>query len=290
MSTPREPVDKQSKNSYVLGAGGAAEIARLMRQDQQLTQGMGGIFPEKPDLSRVESMLDLACGPGGWVLETAFTYAHMKVVGVDISENMISYANAQARVQLLPNARFQVMNILQPLAFQDATFDLVNARYTLGFMRSGAWPGLIQECLRVLRPGGILRFTEFEWGGANTPCFEKALASLSLTMHKAGYGCSPSGHYLGVLPMLPRWFQDAGLQNVRKMAHTLDFSAGTEARDGFYYNHASAFQTLAPVVVKYGIATEEEWNDLYQKGLAEMYLDDFCAMWILLTVWGTKPA
>jgi ubiquinone/menaquinone biosynthesis C-methylase UbiE len=288
MSMPREPSQKRTKNTYVLETGGAAEMARLMRQDQLLTQGMGGILPEKPDLSQAKSILDLACGPGGWALETAYTYAGLEVVGVDISENMVSYANAQARAQLLSNAHFEVMNILQPLAFPDGAFDLVNARYTLGFMRSQSWPGLIQECLRVLRPGGILRFTEFEWGGANKPHFEKALFLLSLTMHKAGYGCSPSGHYLGVLPMLPRWFQEAGLQNVRTMAHTLNFSAGTEARDGFYYNHASAFQTLTPFVIRYGIASEEEWKDLYQKGLAEMYLDDFCAMWILLTVWGTK--
>jgi len=289
MSTSPEPSTNQTQNSYVLGTVGAAEMARLMRQDQLLTQGMGGIFPEKPDLSQARGILDLACGPGGWVLETAYTYSKAEVVGVDISENMISYARAQARAQALDNARFEVMNILQPLDFPDAAFDVVNARYTLGFMRAGTWPGLIQECLRVLRPGGILRFTEFEWGGANKPHFEKALTTLSLTIHQAGYGCSPSGHYLGVLPMLPRWFQDAGLQNVRKMAHTLDFSAGTEARDGFYYNHASAFQTMTPVIVKSGIATEKDWKDLYQKGLAEMYLDDFCGMWILLTVWGTKP-
>ena len=289
MSTPQKPSNPQQKNSYVLEIGGAAEMARLMRQDQLLTQGMGGILPEKPDLSQAKSILDLACGPGGWALETAYTYPTIQVVGVDISENMVNYANAQARAQLLSNARFQTMNILQPLAFPNASFDLVNARYTLGFIRSEAWPVLIQECLRLLRPGGILRFTEFEWGGANKPCFEKSLTSLSLAMHKAGYGCSPSGHYLGVLPMLPRWFQDAGLRDVGTMAHTLNFSAGTEARDGFYYNHASAFQILTPFVIKYGIATEEEWKDLYQKGLAEMYLDDFCAMWILLTVWGTKP-
>lgn len=289
MSESREPSNDESKSAYVLETGGAAEMARLMRQDQQLTLGMGGIFPEKPDLSGVKHTLDLACGPGGWVLETAYTYPEMQVVGVDINNNMIAYASAQAKVQALSNVSFQVVNILQPLPFSDSSFDLVNARYISGFMRTDAWPGLIQECMRLLQPGGILRFTEFEWGGSNKPHFEKALFSLSLTMHRAGYGYSPSGHYLGVLPMLARWFRDAGIQDVRHMAHALDFSAGTTARDGFYYNHASAFQTLTPFVIKYGIATAQEWQDLYQQGLAEMFLDDFCALWFLLTVWGNKP-
>jgi hypothetical protein len=74
------------------------------------------------------------------------------------------------------------------------------------------------------------------------------------------------------------------------MAHAIEYSADTEIRDSFYYNLASAFQTLTPFIVKYDIATEAEWQDLYNKGLNEMYLEDFCAMWMLLTVWGNKPA
>src|SRR6266699_2543618 len=44
-------------------------------------------------------------------------------------------------------------------------FDLVNARTIAGFMRTSDWPALVQECVRILRPGGILRFTETDlWG------------------------------------------------------------------------------------------------------------------------------
>lgn len=290
MSASQEQPAHHSEGGYVLEVGGAAEMARLMRQDQLLTQGMGGIFPENPDLTDVQRILDLACGPGGWVLETAYAHSDIEVVGVDINERMIGYANAQAKVQRLPNATFQVMNILQPLAFPSASFDLVNARYILGFMRPENWPTLIKECLRILRPGGTLRFTEFEWGGSNKPAFEKCCALLSRTMSRAGYTFSPGGYYIGMLPMLPRLFRDGGLQNIRRMAHTIDFSSGTEAHESFYYNHLSAFQTLAPFVARLGVASEEEWTDLYRKGLAEMYLDDFSAMWILLTIWGQKPA
>ena len=290
MSAAQQHPDAENKSAYVLESGGSAEMARLLRQDHLLTQGMGGIFPEQPDLNKVEAILDLACGPGGWALETAYTYSDIEVVGVDISKPMITYANAQAAVQQRANAHFQVMDILKPLAFPDASFDLVNARYIVGFMRPEQWPALIQECLRILRPGGTLRFTEFEWGGANKPSLEKACALLSLTMHRAGYTFSPGGYYIGLLPVLPRLFRNARLQNVRTMAHAIEYSADTEVRDSFYHNLASAFQTLTPFVSRYGVATEAEWQDLYQKGLSEMYQEDFCAMWILLTVWGNKPA
>ena len=288
MSAMQHP-NGENEHAYVLEPGGAAEMARLLRQDHLLTQGMGGIFPELPDLIHVETILDLACGPGGWALETAYAYADIEVVGVDISEPMIAYATAQAAVQRRSNAHFQVMDILKPLSFPDASFDLINARYIVGFMRQEQWPILMQECLRVLRPGGILRLTEFEWGGANKPSLEKACAMLSLTMSKAGYTFSPGGYYLGLLAVLPHLFRNAHLQNVRTMAHAVEYSADTEVRDSFYHNLSSAFQTLTPFVVKYGVATEAEWQNLYQTGLSEMYLEDFCAMWMLLTVWGNKP-
>jgi len=290
MFAASEQPGKKQENTYMIDAESAAEMARLMRQDQLLTLGMGGVFPEEIDLSNVEHVLDLACGPGSWSLEIAYNYADMEVVGVDISERMIAYANAQAQVQQRTNVSFRVMNILQPLDFPDASFDLVNARYIFGFMRPEMWPKLIQECLRILRPGGMLRFTEVELGGGNKPSFEKACAMWVLSMRKAGYTFSPEGYYLGLLPVLPRLFREGGLQDIGKMAHALDFSAGTEAHDGFYHNLSSGFQLITPFVVRAGVATEKEWRELYQTGLEEMYEEDFCSLWFVMTVWGYKPA
>jgi SAM-dependent methyltransferase len=281
--------DSSNENTYAVDAESAAEMARLMRQDHLLTRRMGGVFPEKTDLSEVKRILDLACGPGGWVLETAFTHADMDVVGVDISERMITYANAQARIQQLPNASFQVMNILQPLDFPDGSFDLINARLISGLMHTSRWSGLISECLRILRPGGTLRFTEFEPGFTNKPFFEQAYAIVISALSRAGYTFSPDGRHFNTLLMLPSFFREAGLQNIGHTAHVIEFSAGTEARDGFYYNLATGLPLTEPLIEKTGVATPEEWRDIYNKALAEMFEDDFRAMWIFLTVWGEKP-
>ena len=289
MTAAQDQPDGSHENTYAVDAESAAEMARLMRQDRLLTKGMGGIFPEKIDLSEVGRILDLACGPGGWVLETAFAYTDIDVVGVDISERMITYANAQARIQQLPNAVFQVMNILQPLDFPDNTFDLINARLISGFMHPAWWPGLMRECLRILRPGGILRFTEFEPGFTNKAFFEKVGAMLIHAMSRAGYTFSPDGLHFNNILMLPSFFREAGLQKIRQMAHVIEFSAGTEARDSFYYDLATGFPLVEPLIEKTGIATLEEWRKIYKKGLAEMFDDDFRAIWFLLTVWGEKP-
>jgi SAM-dependent methyltransferase len=287
MSASQEPFHGQKSNTYVIDTESAAEMARLMRQDQLMTSGMGGVFPDI-DLSGVQSVLDLACGPGGWPLEVAYTYSDMEVVGVDISERMIAYANAQAQVQQRANVSFRVMDILKPLDFPAASFDLVNARFISGFMLRDKWPLLFREILRVLRPGGIVRLTEPEVGMSNKLHFEKTLHKGIEAMNRAGLNFSPNGYHYGIVHMLPYFFRQAGLPILGKMAHYIELSFGTETHESFYHDLALAFELFEPLVVKTRLATPEEWRDLSQKSLAEMYEEDFCAAWMLLTVWGAK--
>lgn len=283
------PTTEQDQNTYVMDPESAAEMARLMRQDQLITVGMGGIFPEPISLDRVRYVLDLACGPGGWPLEVAYTYSDTEVIGIDISDRMIAYASAQARVQQRSNVRFQVMNILKPLDFPNDSFDLVNARLISGFMLQANWPSLFRECMRVLRPGGLLRITEVEPGLSNKPYFEKSLHTGIQAMHRAGLNFSPNGFHYGIVHMLPYFFRQAGLSVQGQMAHGIEFSFGTEAHDGFYHDLSTALHLLESLVVKTQTATADEWRDLSMKAMAEMYEEDFCALWMFLTVWGSKP-
>lgn len=290
MAMSSEPSREAKDNTYVIDSESAAEMARLMRQDHLLTQGMGGLFPEGIDLSNVQDVLDIACGPGGWVQEIAFKHADINVVGVDISERMIAYAKAQAEVQGLTNARFQVMNALRPLEFPDNSFDLVNTRLIVAFMLPEVWPKFVQECKRILRPGGILRLTDLEWGLSNKPAFEKICDQFNQALCKAGQSFSSNGTHMGILPMLRRLASNGGFSNVGQKAHVIDFSYGQDAHEGFYHDLAAAFKLLQPFIQKWGVASSEELDKTYQQALAEMMEESFCGLWILLTVWGYKPA
>lgn len=280
---------KREESTYVADAESAEEMARLMLQDRLLTQGMGGVFPENPDLSHVQRVLDVACGPGGWALDVAFRYMDIQVLGVDISERMIAYANAQARTRQYDNVTFQVMNILSPLAFEDASFDLINARFIAAFMHQEMWSKLFMECQRLLRPGGIFRITEFEWGMSNKPAYEKICYLIHQALNKLKHNFSPNGLHYGIVQMLPRFFRDAGFQQIGKMAHVIDFSAGTDIRDSFHSDSISAFQSLEGIIVKTQLLTSEAWRELCRQASEEMYEENFCGMWLPLTVWGTKP-
>src|SRR5712691_1478543 len=109
----------QSESSYVIDAESGAETARLMDQDMLLTQHLGGFFPVALNTASIAHILDIACGPGGWVLGVAHAYPKTQVIGVDISPTLVGYPKAQARVQGLDNATFRVMDVLHPLGFDD---------------------------------------------------------------------------------------------------------------------------------------------------------------------------
>lgn len=290
MSTPQEHIGEQPTNMYIIDPEMEAEMARLMRQDRLLTRGMGGVFPEKPDLSNVQRILDVACGPGGWVLDTAYAYSDVEVVGIDISERMTTYANAQARAQQRSNASFRVMDALKPLDFPDGYFDLVNARLVAAFLHREQWQHFLAGCLRVLRPGGILRITEFEWGVSNKPNFDETSHKVYQAMSRMGYSFSATGLHYGVITVIPSLMRKAGLQGVSKFAHVIEYSVGTEEYESFYVDCTIGLPLIEPLLLKAGVTTSEEWRDLYLKALAEMSDEDFCTIWTLLTAWGTKPA
>lgn len=281
-----------SDNTYVFDAQSPAELARLINQDQITTKAMGGPFSglTTEEIAGVHTALDLACGPGGWVLDVAFAHPEIDIAGIDISHAMITYAQARARSQDLTNASFGFMNITQPLDFTSGSFDLLNVRFVGGVLLRTAWAPFIAECTRLLRPGGILRLTEaIDWGTGTTPAFARMGELLSLAAWHGGYGFSPNGHEIGITPMLPRLLRRAGYQQVQKKAHALEQSSDTETWIDSYRNYEVAYVLLQPFLVKTGVITQGEAEALYQRMLTEMRSDDFCAMWHFMTVWGTKP-
>jgi ubiquinone/menaquinone biosynthesis C-methylase UbiE len=124
-------MESVASHTYVFNPESPTEMARLINQDRILTQAMSGPFAGLPDTSSLHNILDLGCGPGGWVLDVASALPEANVQGVDISRIMVDYASVCAHTRQLPNASFGVMDISEPLDFPDAGFDLVNARTLL---------------------------------------------------------------------------------------------------------------------------------------------------------------
>jgi SAM-dependent methyltransferase len=100
-----EPIDPRGRdnpsNYFVQDKGSEAELIRLKIQDDFVTVGMGGPLPEQSDPASFHRVLDVGCGPGGWILDLARIYPQMNLTGIDISWRMIEYARAQAQARKL---------------------------------------------------------------------------------------------------------------------------------------------------------------------------------------------
>ncbi|HLI09857.1 MAG TPA: methyltransferase domain-containing protein [Ktedonobacteraceae bacterium] len=279
----------QQDGGYFVDAETVTEMTRLLAQDTLITRSMGGLFPERTDhLEGMHAILDVACGPGGWVLEAAREYPHIQITGIDISERSIQYARASAQARDFSNAHFKVMDILKPLDLPDASFDLVNARTLIGIMTPRTWPVLVREMVRVCRPGGTIRLTEFEMPLTNSPATEKVGHMVLQALHKVGRLYSPDGNSFTITPMLGLLLREAGCQNIQEKPHLLNFSAGTEAHEGYTQDLMIGYQLVLPFLTQVGITTKEEYEPLHQQMVGEMLADTFRALGYGATVWGTK--
>lgn len=287
---PDLPPHTNTANTYILDPESAAEMIRLIKLDHMTTKNMGGHLAGLPVLPDGAKVLDIACGPGGWALDLAFKRPDMEVIGIDISQAMITYASVRANSQNLCNICFDVMDTTQRLDFPDHSFDLVNGRLLSSFLYKDAWMGLLQECKRILRPGGILRITETDNGGiTSSPAFDQLNTILFKTMHHMGYGFSPHGTTFCITPMLERLFSQAGYTSLHSQAHSVNFSNDAEAWSDFYRNTEIVFDGALPMLQQAKMNEQEDLTALYQRMLLEMQKQDFCGRWYLLTVWGITP-
>jgi ubiquinone/menaquinone biosynthesis C-methylase UbiE len=261
----------------------------LLNLDKILTNGLEGTLAERPDLSGITAILDLGCGPGGWVLEVAREHPDIRVSGIDISRSMTQFAQAQATSRGYGNASFMVMDVKQPLGFEDASFDLVNERTLFGVMAPGEWPQLLAECKRILRPGGIIRLTELEMPVTTSPALNELWRITARAFYEAGRSFSVDGQHIGITPVLKRLLRDAGFQNVNHQGHVIDISAGTTDFEGFFRHFVYIVELLKPFRLRARGVTEQEHDRLNQQMQAELLASDFCGLWTYVTAWGEKP-
>ena len=104
----------------------------------------------KIDVTGVTDFLDVGSGNGALEEEIAINYSHVKIYGVDISENMLKICEAKG----IQNAEFLFGSIIK-IPFEDTKFDVV---VSVGVLQNfnGGLDKAIKELCRVVRAGGYL--------------------------------------------------------------------------------------------------------------------------------------
>ena len=104
-------------------------------------------------IEELDALLDWGCGCGR-VLRHWSDLPHTCVLGCDITPKMVDWCNEH-----LPFAEAAVNELSPPLPYGDATFDLVYAFSVMTHLSEDLQHAWMQECRRVLKPGGYLLFS-----------------------------------------------------------------------------------------------------------------------------------
>lgn len=95
-NTEEMPLREHASTYFIQDQGNVEEMTRLEIQAKMLTTGMGGVLPELVDHSHLQRVLDVGCGTGNWLMQTARTYPTIgKLVGADINSKMLAYTGPQ---------------------------------------------------------------------------------------------------------------------------------------------------------------------------------------------------
>ncbi|HEX7733269.1 MAG TPA: class I SAM-dependent methyltransferase [Ktedonobacteraceae bacterium] len=289
MSTSPEPEDERPDTYFVQDRSTQEEILHLQKQDRWTTASMGGVLAEQPDPEKLRRVLDIGSGTGDWLLDAAGLYAEiMLLIGVDRNSHMVQFAREQAKARKLEGrVEFHVMDVLSQLEFPNGYFDLINVRFAINYLRTVDWPGFLNECRRVCRPGGVVRVTE-----ANITPDTPSAALIRLVklqheaLYKAGNLFTPEGASL--VQTLPRLFERSGFQQVQTCSYSMEARAGTETWQLAFDDLRFLFRTNLPFLQKW-TTVPDNYQEIYQQMLKDLQQSDYRSTSLLFTTWGTRP-
>ncbi|MFP4613916.1 MAG: ubiquinone/menaquinone biosynthesis methyltransferase [Spirochaetaceae bacterium] len=149
--------DAASKREYnrrlfavVAGRYDAVTTVLSFGRDRSWKRYLVGSLPA----AGVHEALDIACGTGDLTLAVADRYPDARVIGVDLTAEMI----ARARRKRSASVRFETGD-MSGLPYEERRFDLVTAGYAL--RNAPDLEKALHSVFRVLRPAGTLAVLDF---------------------------------------------------------------------------------------------------------------------------------
>lgn len=203
------------------------------------------------------SLLDVGCGPGTITVDLAARVAPGKVTAVELTDEALDLARAEARKQNQSNISFATSDV-HALGFPDDTFDVVHAHQVLQHVADPVQA--LREMRRVCVPDGIIAVRDADYAGfiwfPRLPALDR-WRQLYDKAARANGGEPDAGR------RLLSWTQDAGFDDITPTASMWCF-ATPETRDwwGRMWSDRIVESALARQLVDSGMATSAELDEI----------------------------
>ncbi|MEE2778353.1 MAG: methyltransferase domain-containing protein [Acidobacteriota bacterium] len=210
-----------------------------------------------PRLQASMRVLDVGCGPGTITAGLANRVPDGKVIGVDVSSEVLAGARDHCAAAALSNVTFEEASVYG-LRFDEATFDVAYAHQVLQHLADPV--AALAEMRRVLRPGGLVAVRD---GDYYTMCCSPESEAIDrwrdvyrkVSRHN---GAEPdAGRYL------LKWLGDAGFGSI-EMTASCGVLADEESRRNWGESWAERClsSSFGQQAVEYGYATASEMESI----------------------------
>ena len=255
--------------------GRAGEIERLLTQSAAMAPDTR-VMLDLIGVSDGWSCLDVGCGPGGITgLLSECVGARGHVIGLDKDARFLEYARSGAPA----NVEFRQGDAYGS-DLPAGSFDLVHMRFVAS--TAGDPERLLQEAIRLARPGGIVALQEPDASTLNCypphPAWERLKAALIGAFSGVGSDLQLARRLYAVM-------RRAGLEDVQYRP----FLIGVRSIDPMVDYLPSTIESLRGTVIKLGLVTEAEFPQVLAEcrnhlGNSEMTF----TMYTVAQVWGRK--
>ena len=193
--------------SFVKGLYAQSEVEGLPAGALEAAAGCGNPTAIA-ELSPGETVLDLGSGGGiDCLLAGKQVGPEGKVIGVDMTPDMVNLARENARKVGATNVQFKLGEI-EDLPLPDRSVDVIISNCVINLSPDKAQ--VFREAYRVMRPGGRLRVSDMVWVGERPADAEGAESWAGCVA-----GALPLEDYLGLI-------RAAGFENARAEPRLLD--------------------------------------------------------------------
>ena len=273
------------------------EWRRRTQQARMLLQHGGTPLPERHEGRPLARILELSIDPHGeWLRQVASLYPNSEVIGVTSHAIYARQAAFFAAVQGCRHVHVQVCPLSRPLPFPAESMDRITGRFLHASLPEHLWPLLLEECVRLLRPGGVLHLLECLRGESTSAAGGILCAAYrhSLEMRRnASRPSVPGARTIRAFQPehLPLRLAKAGFVAVEQQKSLLDFSAGMPFHGTLREQADAFFQLVAPLCTHHhdALLSLEAYQHAYHEMQLELLEPTFRGYWHLCSIWGYKP-
>jgi len=213
------------------------------------------------DIKANDIVLDIASGTGEPAFSIAAKVETGKVYATDLSEQMLSVAQANAKEKGINNIEFKVADV-SSLPFSNNFFDKISCR--MGFMFFPDMQLAVNEIFRVCKNGGKIAVSV--WGAAEANDWHTTITKvLSKHFDIPRPPANAPGMFRCAAPgLMKQLFEKSGFKNVKEepISGTINF----ETAENYWLNRTEMSE---PVVALLSKTTEENRNKIKADLFAE---------------------